>query len=105
MSSKALNRLKRKLTVETLWIYVAKTLLNKEPLRGYDIVKALRNDMGIKASTITVYSVIYRMVREGLLETIKSDGESLYRLSQKGREEFEKALEFLENILNILKSP
>ncbi|MEM0026791.1 MAG: PadR family transcriptional regulator [Ignisphaera sp.] len=104
MESKAVRRLKRKLTVETLWIYVAKALMNREPLRGYDIVKILRNDMGIKASTITIYSVVYRMAREGLLETVKSGGETLYRLSQRGREEFEEAVKFLESIVTILRS-
>ncbi|MEL9939428.1 MAG: helix-turn-helix transcriptional regulator [Ignisphaera sp.] len=104
MESKAVRRLKRKLTVEMLWIYIAKALMDKEPLKGYDIVKILKNDMGIKASTITIYSVVYRMAREGLLETVKSDGETLYKLSQRGREEFEKAVKFLESIIAILRS-
>lgn len=104
MESKAMKRLRRKLTTEILWIYIAKVLLDKEPLKGYDIVKALRSDMGLKASTITIYSVIYRMAREGLLEAVKSDGETLYRLTEMGREEFGKALKFLEKIIDVLKS-
>jgi hypothetical protein len=39
MESRALRRLKRKLTVEVLWLYVIKALMGSEPMKAYDIVK------------------------------------------------------------------
>ncbi|MCI4436019.1 MAG: PadR family transcriptional regulator [Ignisphaera sp.] len=105
MESRALARLRRKITVEVLWLYVAKVLArSNNPLRAYEIIKALREEMGLKVSTITAYRVIYRMSGEGLLEVIKVGGENLYKLSDRGREEFNKAVELLETIVKMLKT-
>jgi DNA-binding PadR family transcriptional regulator len=104
MESRALRRLKRKLTVEVLWLYVIKALMGSEPMKAYDIVKVLKGVMGLKVSTITVYSVVYRMVREGLIEPVKVGGETLYKLSEKGKSEFEKAIKFLESVTQMLRS-
>uniref|UniRef100_A0A7J3Z6W4 PadR family transcriptional regulator n=1 Tax=Ignisphaera aggregans TaxID=334771 RepID=A0A7J3Z6W4_9CREN len=104
MESRALRRLRRKLTVEVLWLYIAKTLLSSEPMKAYDIVKVLKDEVGLRVSTITVYGVVYRMAREGLLEVVKVGGENLYKLSEKGRVEFEKAVKFLEHVMQVLKS-
>jgi|UniRef100_A0A7J2U021 DNA-binding PadR family transcriptional regulator len=104
MESKALRRVRRKLTVEILWLYVAKALLGSKPVKAYDIVKILKSEMGLKVSTITIYSVVYRMAGEGLLETVKVGGETLYKLSERGRMEFEKAVKFIESVIQVLKS-
>lgn len=101
--SKALLRLKRKLTVENLWIYVAKTLTLYSPLRAYELKKKLQELFGLRPSTITVYTVVYRMTREGLLEAIHHEGGTVYRLSERGRTEFEKAMEFLRDTLRALE--
>uniref|UniRef100_A0A7J3I711 PadR family transcriptional regulator n=1 Tax=Ignisphaera aggregans TaxID=334771 RepID=A0A7J3I711_9CREN len=104
VESRALKRLKRKITVEVLWIYIAKALKNAQPLRAYEIRKKLRELYGLRISTITVYSVVYRMYREGLLERTNVGGENLYRLSRKGLEELEKALKLIESIVDMLRA-
>ncbi len=86
-----------------LWIYIAKTLKDSQPLRAYEIRKRLRELYGLKTSTITVYSVVYRMYREGLLERINIGGESLYKLSEKGLEELKKALKLIESMVDMLR--
>lgn len=101
--SRALRRLVRKITVETLWIYIAKVLLGSDPMRAYEIKKKLQEVFGLRVPAITVYTIIYRMCREGLLEPIKSNGEVLYRLTERGANEFGKALQVLESTIIKLK--
>jgi len=100
---KALTRLKRKLTIENLWIYIIKILIEYKEIKAYDARKILRTKFGIKAPSITVYGVIYRMTREGLLEKITKDNETLYRLTDKGLEAYREGIKLLENIFQKLK--
>ncbi|MCD6195977.1 MAG: PadR family transcriptional regulator [Staphylothermus sp.] len=100
---KALTRLKRKLTIENLWIYIIKILIEYKEIKAYDARKLLRTKFGIKTRSITVYGVIYRMTREGLLEKITRDNETLYRLTDKGLEAYREGIKLLENIFQKLK--
>ncbi len=100
---KALSRLRRKLTIENLWIYIIKILIEHKEIKAYDARKLLRTKFGIKAPSITVYGVIYRMTREGLLEKITRDNETLYRLTDKGLEAYREGIKLLENILQNLE--
>lgn len=103
---KALKRLKRKLTVENLWLYVINSILRRgEPVRAYTVRKMIREYHGLNAPTITVYMVVYRLVAEGLLEKITRGGETLYRVSDKGREAYMAALDFISKTLEKLQLP
>ncbi|MDT7865340.1 MAG: PadR family transcriptional regulator [Desulfurococcales archaeon] len=83
-STKALARLKKKLTIENLWMYIVRILEKHGPLKAYEIKKKLAEEYGIKPATITVYIVVYKMRREKLLETVEVGGETLYKPSEKG---------------------
>ncbi len=104
MSTRALERLWRKLTTENLWLYVTRVLLDHGPMRAYDVRKHIIRRFGFKPTTITVYTVVYRMAREGLLEKIVVDGDTLYRVSEKGARAFNEALELLDRVLESLRS-
>ena len=101
---RALTRLQRKLTLENLWLYVIKVLLDEnKPLKAYDIKVKLRERFGIDPPTVTVYSVIYRMGFDGLLVRVKSGEETKYKPTERGIEAFNRALVFLEEIVAKLK--
>ncbi|MCD6301414.1 MAG: PadR family transcriptional regulator [Staphylothermus sp.] len=101
---KALVRLRRKLTIENLWIYIMKILIVHKEIRAYDARKLLRTMFGINAPSITIYGVIYRMTREGLLEKVTRNNETLYRPTSKGLEAYHEGIKLLENILQKLKN-
>ncbi len=65
--SKPIARLKRKLTVEVLWIYVLAALASEGPTYAYNVRKIIVDRFGFKPSTVTLYTVIYRLEREGLI--------------------------------------
>ena len=97
--SKAYRRLVRKLTVEVLWLYVAKVLADSGPLRAYDIRKAIEERFGFRPKTMTVYTVVYRMVGEGLLQPVKVGDSTTYKLTELGLREFKTALDYLRRLL------
>ncbi|MEM0355393.1 MAG: PadR family transcriptional regulator [Desulfurococcaceae archaeon] len=101
--TKALDRLQRKLTIENLWLYIMKSLIDaKQPLSGYDIKIQLRENFGINPPAITVYTVIYRMVREGLIGKVNGNNGVKYVPREKGLYAFNKALNFLKQIYSKL---
>ena len=100
---KAVKRLRRKLTIENLWIYIIGVLKN-EPTYAYNIRVKIREKYGFKPATMTLYTVLYRMKREGLITTIEADGTKLYTVTDKGLKAYNKAIQILENMINMLKS-
>lgn len=101
-ATKALERLKRKLTIENLWMYVIKVLKDKGELRAYDIKKELASNFRIRPATITVYVVIYKMCEEGLIESVKSVNDTRYRVTEKGIQVFNDGLRFLSEVIDKL---
>jgi len=102
IKTRALERLKKKLTIENLWMYIVSILTNTEPLKAYDIKKKLWEKYRIKPATVTVYTVVYKMTREGLIKTVKVSGETRYTVTDKGLEALKEAKEFIRKILEEL---
>lgn len=99
METKALARLKRKITVENLWMYIVKTLHDEGDLRAYDLIKRLRERYSIDVATVTAYVVLYKMTREGLIERYSSqDGATIYRVTEKGLEALREAIALLRRL-------
>lgn len=95
------DRFKRKIEVESLWIYVAH-ILSKGPKSVSEIRAALREIHGITVPTITLYSVIYRMEKEGLVKR-KEEEPTKYMLTDYGELMFKKSLLLLEERILLLK--
>ncbi len=104
VNSKAYERLKRKMTVENLWLYVIKVLKDVGELRAYDIKKELIKRFEIKPATITVYAVIYKMVRDELIESVSSPDGTRYRVTKKGLETFDQGITYIDRLIKILSS-
>jgi DNA-binding PadR family transcriptional regulator len=99
--SRALKRLKDKLTKENLWLYIVKELA-EEPMYAYKVKVVLREKYNINVATVTVYTVLYRMEREGLITKVKGDN-TMYRVTERGLEQLNKAIEFMERVVRSLE--
>ena len=66
-SEPALQRLKSKLTRETLWIYILR-LLQDKPMYGYEIRTHIKDRFHFEPATITAYVVLYKMQKEELVD-------------------------------------
>jgi len=100
---RALLRLQKKLTVENLWLYIIKILKESKPLRAYDIKVSLRERFNINTPAVTVYTVLYRMKRDGLIDAKREGGSVVYTPTERGLEAFKRGIAFIEEVLAKLK--
>jgi DNA-binding PadR family transcriptional regulator len=56
----------------------------------------------LRPATITVYSVIYKMVKEGLITDVKMSDGTRYRVTEKGLETFKQGLNYISELLKML---
>ncbi len=97
----AYGRLVEKLTVENLWLYILR-LLGEKPLYGYEIRKQIQERFHFAPAVITVYMVLYKLQREGLVRKTSVKGESsaqrkYYTITDKGMETLQAGKKFFED--------
>ncbi len=104
----AYKRLRSKITKGNLWLYILKLLWDKT-MYAYAINKKIKETFHFTTATVTVYVVLYKMRREGL---IRMTGEKqvqskrirkYYEITEKGRENFLKGVELLNNTIQLLE--
>lgn len=104
----AYKRLRSKITKGNLWLYILK-LLWDETMYAYAINKKIKETFRFTTATVTVYVVLYKMRREGLIQMIgerQVQGKRVrkyYEITEKGRENFLKGIELLKNTIQFLE--
>lgn len=96
------ERLQRSNTKENLWIYIL-FLLKEREIYGWEIPKLIEKKFNFKPGKITPYCVLYRLERDGFAKSEIKERRRIYKISEKGKKELEKAKNFYKNILNQLK--
>ncbi|TFF92326.1 PadR family transcriptional regulator [Candidatus Thorarchaeota archaeon] len=93
---KAIHRLVKKLTKEMLWIYILR-LLQEKPRYGYEIKKLVTERFGFSPATVSGYAIIYRLVKDGLIEEQERDESprKYYGITDEGIDAMKDAKEFL----------
>jgi len=103
----ALKRLSKKVTVENLWLYVLRMLIDR-PMYAYEIRKTLRERFGFSVATITIYFVLYRMAAEGLIEKASNPptpgraDRKYYAATERGKDTLGKGIEMLASAVRKL---
>ncbi len=104
----AYDRLHSKITTGNLWLYILKLLCAKT-MYAYDINKKIKANFHFTTATVTVYVVLYKMRREGLVTMIGEKQvhnkriRKYYEITEKGRETFLKGIELLKNTIQFLE--
>lgn len=100
----ALRRLKNKITKENLWMYIL-NLLKNGPLYGYEVRKKIKEKFGFEPATITVYMVLYKMEKEGLVmkEKASKAQRKYYLITEKGIKTLEEGVNFLRRTVDLLE--
>jgi DNA-binding PadR family transcriptional regulator len=87
--SAEMARLKRKLGVECLWVFIL-SLLQEEPVYAYELQGLLEKEFGLKASRIISYRVLYPLEARGFVSsfTKEVDGRvrKYYELTSSGKQ-------------------
>lgn len=92
------ERLKRKVLVENLWIYVLSEM-KKGDVYGFEIRKRARKDFGFWIGNVTAYKVLYLLEKGGYVSSRKVGAKVVYSITKKGHEELRNASRFLKKLL------
>lgn len=93
----AYEHLRDSLTRGNLWLYIL-SALGKEPLSPPELRKEVRRAHSFAPATITFYSVLYKLRREGLVRKSTAAYRSKYEATEKGRAELERAKDLLRRL-------
>lgn len=94
-----IERLKKSNTIENLWIYIL-FLLKKGEIYAWEIPSLIEKKFGFKPGRITPYRVLYRLEKAGFVKSKIEERRRVYRITEKGKRELEKAENFYREILN-----
>ena len=83
-SEPILGELYEKIVKSFLDVLILSRLRRTSPLSGYDLVTLIHRKFQILISPGTVYSVLYALEREGLIEGTAHSRKRLYQLSKVG---------------------
>ncbi|MEM2917937.1 MAG: PadR family transcriptional regulator [Candidatus Altiarchaeota archaeon] len=100
-----LNRLRRKITKETLWLYIL-ALLKKKPMYAYEIPNEIERKFGFKIGKISSYVVLYRLQSSGYVTSKLNDKSGrprrYYVITKKGEAILNEGISFVSNLLKKL---
>lgn len=104
--SKFLEKLRERAVKIFMDIFIL-TELKKTSMSGYDVISRIHRKFDILVSSGTVYSLLYSLERQGLIQGVCDQRKRLYKLTEKGEGDIEaitKANAEIQNFLrNILK--
>jgi DNA-binding PadR family transcriptional regulator len=66
--------------------------LRNGPLSGYDVISYIHNKFNLLVSSGTVYSLLYSLERNGLVEGVWDERKRIYKLTEKGQKTIETIL-------------
>lgn len=86
LESKQITLLDRRI-VQSFTDIIILTLLENSPFSsGYDVLKYFHRKYRMLSSSGTIYSVMYSMERQGLVEGRMNGGKRVYELTDQGKE-------------------
>jgi DNA-binding PadR family transcriptional regulator len=78
--------------------------LRNGALSGYDVISYIHNKFNLLVSSGTVYSLLYSLERNGLVEGVWDERKRIYRLTEKGEKTIETTLNANEKIKGFMSS-
>ena len=84
MEREILKKIHRRVVKSFLDIIVLTELRNGYPMSGYDIIEHIHDRFSILVSSGSVYSLLYSLEREGLIEGMWTKRKRVYKLTEKG---------------------
>ncbi|MGB9853712.1 MAG: PadR family transcriptional regulator [Candidatus Bathyarchaeales archaeon] len=76
--------------------------LRNGPMSGYDVISFIHNKFHLLVSSGTVYSLLYSLERNGLIEGTWDERKRVYRLTDKGSKTIETILSANDKIKNFV---
>ena len=102
--SKAFKRLKKRVTIDNLWMYILRLLQEKE-MYGYEVRESIKKQFGFEPATITSYTILHRLQEDNLVTAFVKDNpegrpdRKYYTITPEGERAMQDAKKFLNEIL------
>jgi len=102
LERETLKKMQRRLVKGFMDIIVLAELKEGHPMSGYDIIGYIHDKFHILVSSGTVYSLLYSMERDGLIEGTWAKRKRVYALTEKGNRKIEAILNANDKIKSLL---
>ncbi len=102
---KPLMRLKRKTTVENLWIYILK-LLSEKPMYAYQLNRDIRDRFGFEIGSVSAYIILYKLKNSGYVDIEwRNEGRprKYYRITGSGRRLLKEGRAYMKKLIKMLE--
>ncbi len=102
--SKAYKRLKKKTSIDNLWIYILRLLQEKE-MYGYELKESIKSKFGFEPATVTSYTILYKLEKDNLVKSHVLDNpegrpdRKYYAITTEGKKAMKEAKGLFEEIL------
>jgi DNA-binding PadR family transcriptional regulator len=102
-TSKAFKRLKKKISIDNLWIYILRLLLEKE-MYGYELKESIKDRFGFEPATVTSYTILYKLEKDALVTSYVKDNpegrpdRKYYTITEEGKTAMKEAKGLFEEI-------
>ena len=108
LESKTLRKIHERI-IKNFMDIIIMTELRNASLSGYDFISYIHNKFNLLVSSGTVYSLLYSLERNGLIEGVWEERKRVYKLTPKGEKTIDTLLGASDKIkgfmTNILKAP
>ena len=101
MVREPVERLKKKVLKENLWIFIFRLLKEKDDY-AYELRKRVKREFGFWAGNVTGYKVLYLLEKDGYVKSYRIGRRKYYKLTEKGSNQLKKAKNFLKKVYNAL---
>ena len=101
LESEVLKKMHRRIVKSFMDVLILAELRNA-PMSGYDVIAFIHNKFGILVSSGTVYSLLYSLERENLINGIWTKRKRVYELTEKGERTIETILNANDKIKVLL---
>lgn len=103
--SRAFKRLKKKTSIDNLWIYILRLLQEKE-MYGYELKESIKTRFGFEPATVTSYTILYKLEKDNLVTSHVLDNpegrpdRKYYAITSAGKKAMKEAKGLFEEILS-----
>lgn len=104
MEREVLKKIHRRVVKSFMDVIVLAELKNGHPMSGYDVIGYIHDRFHILVSSGTVYSLLYSMERDGLIEGRWAKRKRVYTLTEKGDRKIEAIFNANDKIKGLLTS-
>ena len=101
--SKEIERMRRKLGVELLWIYLL-SLLKKKPSHAYALRSEISEKFGFLPGNVSAYVVLYKLQNRGFVKTKKDGNRTVYSVTTEGKALLKSAKNELQKVEKLLSN-